>query len=86
MVEGGVAEFLKAQTVDQQFSLPYAHYPNLVERHVQTVVNRVTTTLHDQLLLGFTFGTTAYFTSSRFLIPLPIQRQMEGHLYMWSLA
>ena len=55
MVEGGVAEFLKTKGVDQQFSLPYAHYQNLVERHVQTVVNRVTTTLHDQIFLGFTW-------------------------------
>jgi len=55
MVSGGVEEYLKAQVVDQQFSLPYAHWQNLVERHVQTIVNMTTTVLHDQSLLGWTF-------------------------------
>jgi hypothetical protein len=55
MVSGGVEEYLKSQVVDQQFSLPDAHWQNLVERHVQTVVNMTTVVLHDQTLLGWTF-------------------------------
>jgi hypothetical protein len=55
MVSGGVEEYLKSQVVEQQFSLPYAHWQNLVERHVQTVVNMTTTVLHDQMLLGWSF-------------------------------
>ena len=55
IVSGGVQEYLKTQVVDRQFSLPYAHWQNLVERHVQTVVNVTTTVLHDQRLLGWSF-------------------------------
>lgn len=61
MVHGEVADFLQAKVVDQQYSLPYAHYQNLVERHVQTVVNAVGTIIHDQPLLGNSFWDYALF-------------------------
>jgi hypothetical protein len=55
LVHGDVASYLKSNAVNQQFSLPYAHYQNLVERHVQTIVNFVVAVLHDQQLLGDSF-------------------------------
>ena len=61
LVEGKVAEFLADENVRQQFSLPYAHHQNLVERHVQTVVKSISTVMHDQAILGASFWDYALF-------------------------
>jgi len=61
LVHGDVERFLSAQAVDQQYSLPYAHHQNLVERHVQTVTKAVSTAMHDQVLLGASFWDYALF-------------------------
>ena len=55
LISGDVAEFLNTSAVKQDLSLPYAHHQNLVERHVQSIVNSVTTSIHDQALLGPSF-------------------------------
>ena len=55
MVYGQVEDFLASNHVEQQFSLPYEHKQNLVERHVQTVVKTVTAVLHDQKYLNSSF-------------------------------
>jgi len=54
-VYGDIPAFLESQGVNQTFSLPYAHYQDLVERHVQTIVKMTSTTMHDQKLLGANF-------------------------------
>ena len=37
MVYGGVQMFLISHHIDHSLSLPFAHFQNLVERHVQMV-------------------------------------------------
>jgi len=61
MVFGDVPEFLEAKIVKQNLSSPYAHYQNLVERHVQTIVKATAACLHDQVLLGASFWDYALF-------------------------
>ena len=61
MIEGKVEEFINSQNVTPTHSLPYEHYQNLVERHVQTVVKLVATILHDQQLLNASFWDYALF-------------------------
>ena len=61
MIEGKVEEFINAQNITPTHSLPYEHYQNLVERHVQTVVKLVATILHDQQLLNDSFWDYALF-------------------------
>jgi len=41
LVQGGVEEYLAEKEIAQDYSLPYAHYQNLVERHVQTMVKLI---------------------------------------------
>jgi len=48
---GPVKEFINKKGIKPQYSLPYAHYQNLVERYVQTVVKAVSTVIHGQSLL-----------------------------------
>jgi hypothetical protein len=48
---GPVKQLLESKGVQMQQSLPYAHYQNLVERYVQTIVKAVSTVLHGQSLL-----------------------------------
>ena len=55
LVYGDVPEFLESKTVKQDLSLPYSHYQNLVERHVQTIVKSIATIMHDQVLLAASF-------------------------------
>ena len=55
MVVGDVAAFLASNGTDQQWSLPYQHYQNLVERHVQTISKAISTIILDQNLLGSSF-------------------------------
>ena len=54
-VYGNIPEFLESRGINQNFSLPYAHHQNLVERHVQTVVKTTSCLMHDQTLLGPSF-------------------------------
>ena len=55
MVVGDVAAFLASNGVDQQWSLPYQHHQNLVERHVQTISKAISTMMLEQNLLGSSF-------------------------------
>jgi hypothetical protein len=48
---GPVKEFINKKGIKPQYSLPYAHYQNLVERYVETVVKAVSTIIHGQSLL-----------------------------------
>jgi hypothetical protein len=48
---GPVIEFLGKRGIKPQYSLPYAHYQNLVERYVQTIVKAVSVTIHGQSFL-----------------------------------
>jgi len=48
---GPVKHLLKSKGIQPQHSLPYAHYQNLAERYVQTIVKAVSTVLHGQSLL-----------------------------------
>jgi hypothetical protein len=48
---GPLKQLLKSKGIQPQHSLPYAHYQNLVERYVQTIVKAVSTVLHGQSLL-----------------------------------
>jgi len=48
---GPVKEFLGKRGIKPQYSLPYAHYQNLVERYVQTIVKAVSVTIHGQSFL-----------------------------------
>lgn len=61
MIEGKVEEFLNDTNITPNHSLPYEHYQNLVERHVQTVVKLVATIIHDQQLLNASFWDYALF-------------------------
>lgn len=61
MVSGNVEDFLENNHVKQEFSLPYEHHQNIVERHVQTVVKTTTAVLHDQQYLNATFWNYALF-------------------------
>ena len=61
MVYGDVPKFLASHGVNQTMSLPYAHFQNLIERHVQTVVKGVTTLMHAQQYLDSTFWNYALF-------------------------
>jgi hypothetical protein len=48
---GPVKQLLESKGIQPQHSLPYAHYQNLAERYVQTIVKAVSTNLHGQSLL-----------------------------------
>jgi hypothetical protein len=48
---GPVKQLLESKGIQLQHSLSYAHYQNLVERYVQTIVKAVSTVLHSQSLL-----------------------------------
>jgi hypothetical protein len=48
---GPVKEFLGKRDIKPQYSLPFPHYQNLVERYVQTIVKAVSVTLHCQSFL-----------------------------------
>jgi len=48
---GPVKQVLESKGIQPQHSLPYAHYQNLAERYVQTIVKAVSTNLHGQSLL-----------------------------------
>jgi hypothetical protein len=48
---GPVKQLLESKGIQPQHSLPYAHYQNLVERYIQTIVKAVSTVLHGQSLL-----------------------------------
>jgi hypothetical protein len=48
---GPVKEFLGKRGIKPQYSLPYAHYQNIVERYVQTIVKEVSVTIHGQSFL-----------------------------------
>ena len=48
---GPVKGFLGKMGIKPQYSLPYAHYQNLVERYVQTIVKAVSVTIHGQSFL-----------------------------------
>ena len=48
---GPVKQVLESKEIQPQHSLPYAHYQNLAERYVQTIVEAVLTNLHGQSLL-----------------------------------
>jgi hypothetical protein len=48
---GPVKQLLKCKGIQPQHSLPYAHYQNLVERYVQTIMKAVSTVIHTQSLL-----------------------------------
>ena len=61
MVYGDVQKFLDDNHIDHTLSLPYAHFQNLVERHVQTVVKGVTTLMHSQHFLNASFWNYALF-------------------------
>jgi hypothetical protein len=47
---GPVKQVLDSMGIQPQHSLPYAHYQNLAERYVQTIVKAVSTNLHGQSL------------------------------------
>ena len=57
---GPVKQVLESKGIQPQHSLPYAHYQNLAERYVQTVVKAVSTNLHGQSLLRLTCGIMHY--------------------------
>ena len=48
---GPVKQLLENKGIQSEYSLPYAHYQNLVERYVQTVTKAVSTIIHGQSLL-----------------------------------
>jgi hypothetical protein len=48
---GPVKQLLESKGIQLLHSLPYAHYQNLVERYIQTIVKAVSTVLHGQSLL-----------------------------------
>jgi len=54
LVYGDIPAFLASNKIEEQHSLPYSHYQNLVERSVQTLIQ-------DQLLLGASFWNYALF-------------------------
>jgi len=65
MRNGDVIRLLRdpIYNVKSEYSLPYAHYQNLVERHVQTVTKSVSTLLHGQAFLSAKFWDYAlYYT------------------------
>jgi hypothetical protein len=45
-----VKQLLESRGIQPQHSLPYAHYQNLAERYVHTIVKAVSTNLHSQSL------------------------------------
>ena len=63
MIEGKVKEYLSNNNVYQQTSLPYQHYQNLSERHVQTIVRKVATSMLDKPFLNATFWNYSLFDS-----------------------
>jgi hypothetical protein len=48
---GPVKQLLENKGIQSEYSLPYAHYQNLVERYVQTITKAVSTIIHGQSLL-----------------------------------
>jgi hypothetical protein len=48
---GSVKELLEKRSIKPQYSLPYAHYQNLAERYVQTIVKAVSVMIHGQSFL-----------------------------------
>jgi hypothetical protein len=48
---GPVKQLLENKGIQSEYSLPYAHYQNLVERYVQTITKAVSTIVHGQSLL-----------------------------------
>jgi len=65
MLEGKVGHFLTLENINHDASLPYEHYQNLIERHVQTIVKKVATIMLDQQLLNATFWNYALFYAVR---------------------
>jgi len=61
LVEGNVEEFLNNMNVEPEFSLPYNHHQNLVDRHVLTITKTVSAIIHDQVLLDASFWDYAIF-------------------------
>jgi hypothetical protein len=57
----GPVRQLLDKKVQSQYSLPSAHYQNLLKSYVQTVVKAVSTILHGQLLLKATLWNYALF-------------------------
>ena len=50
-----IAHVLVESDITPEYSLPYEHHQNLVERHVQTIVKSTSAIIHDQTLLNATF-------------------------------
>lgn len=53
--------FLKERGIESQYSFPYSHHQNLVERHVQTVKKLLSAVMHGQKLLDPSFWDYALF-------------------------
>jgi hypothetical protein len=58
---GAVKQLLEKKGIASEYSLPYAHYQNLVERYVQTITKAVSTILHSQSLLKANLWNYALF-------------------------
>jgi len=61
MIYGDVAIYLEENNIEQTMSLPNAHFQNLVERHVQTINNTLSTIIHGQDILNSTFWDYALY-------------------------
>ena len=58
---GPVKQLLENKGIQSEYSLPYAHYQNLVERYVQTITKAVSTIIHGQSLLKANLWNYAIF-------------------------
>jgi hypothetical protein len=58
---GPVRQLLQKEGIQHEFSLPYAHYQNFVERYVQTICKATSAVLHGQSLLKASLWNYALF-------------------------
>jgi hypothetical protein len=61
MIYGDVAAYLHENNIEHTTSLPNAHFQNLVERHVQTIINTLSAIMHGQDILNCTFWDYALY-------------------------